>query len=98
MWHKILLVLMLLLVGCSSVGEQFATDGSEFEAPRARTFPEETQLRASHTPDPLAAPTLTNLGLASELSNDVWLNSAEPLRLANLRGKVVLIEMWTAAT
>lgn len=34
--------------------------------------------------------------LAPELSNDVWLNTdGETLRLANLRGKVVLLEMWT---
>ncbi len=33
--------------------------------------------------------------LAPELTNEVWLNTEEPLRLAGLRGKVVLLEMWT---
>ena len=33
-------------------------------------------------------------GAAPELQNKVWLNS-EPLRLAHLRGKVVLLDMWT---
>lgn len=37
---------------------------------------------------------LPSLGLAPELRNDLWLNS-EPLRLADLRGKVVLLDMWT---
>jgi hypothetical protein len=38
---------------------------------------------------------LPDLGEAPELNNEVWLNSPEPLRLADLRGKVVLLEMWT---
>ncbi len=33
-------------------------------------------------------------GEAPELFNEVWLNSA-PLTLADLRGKVVLVEFWT---
>lgn len=33
-------------------------------------------------------------GAAPELRNEQWLNS-EPLRLAGLRGKVVLLDMWT---
>lgn len=37
---------------------------------------------------------LPSLGQAPELRNDVWLNS-EPLRLADLRGQVVLLDMWT---
>ncbi len=31
---------------------------------------------------------------APELHDDVWINS-EPLKLSDLRGKVVLLEMWT---
>ena len=42
-----------------------------------------------------AVAALPDLGVAPELTNDVWLNTTEPLRLADLRGKVVLIEMWT---
>ena len=38
---------------------------------------------------------LPNLGLAPELTNNIWLNVDAPLRLADLRGKVVLVEMWT---
>ena len=38
---------------------------------------------------------LQDLGPAPELENQVWINSDQPLRLADLRGKVVLLEMWT---
>ena len=38
---------------------------------------------------------LPDLGPAPELTNDIWLNVDAPLRLADLRGKVVAIEMWT---
>ena len=38
---------------------------------------------------------LPDLGPAPELENQVWINTDQPLRLADLRGKVVLLEMWT---
>ena len=38
---------------------------------------------------------LPDLGPAPELANSVWLNTDSPLRLADLRGKVVGLEMWT---
>ena len=45
-----------------------------------------------NNPDNLDLP---NLGPAPELENQVWINTDQPLRLADLRGKVVLLEMWT---
>jgi len=41
------------------------------------------------------APHLENLGPAPELSNTTWINIDQPLRLADLRGQVVLVDMWT---
>jgi thiol-disulfide isomerase/thioredoxin len=38
---------------------------------------------------------LPDLGPAPELTNEIWLNVDSPLRLADLRGKVVALEMWT---
>jgi thiol-disulfide isomerase/thioredoxin len=38
---------------------------------------------------------LPDLRSAPELTNETWLNIDAPLRLADLRGKVVLLEMWT---
>jgi thiol-disulfide isomerase/thioredoxin len=38
---------------------------------------------------------LRDLGPAPELNNKVWLNTPAPIHLADLRGKVILLEMWT---
>jgi thiol-disulfide isomerase/thioredoxin len=38
---------------------------------------------------------LPDLGPAPELTNDIWLNVESPLRIADLRGRVVIVEMWT---
>ena len=38
---------------------------------------------------------LGDLGKASELKGDTWLNTDQPLQLKDLRGKVVLLDMWT---
>ena len=35
------------------------------------------------------------LGNAPELENEIWLNTEKSLRLSDLEGRVVLLEMWT---
>jgi thiol-disulfide isomerase/thioredoxin len=40
-------------------------------------------------------PDLPDLGPAPELTNETWLNVESPLRLADLGGKVIRLEMWT---
>lgn len=60
----------------------------------ATTPTPEPETEYTETAPPMTAP-FPNLGPAPELTNDVWLNVDEPLRLADLRGKVVALEMWT---
>src|SRR4030095_14155137 len=43
----------------------------------------------------LKTASLPDLGVAPELMNETWLNVDAPLRIADLRGKVVIVEMWT---
>jgi hypothetical protein len=38
---------------------------------------------------------LDEYGPAPEWQNEIWLNTDAPLRLTELRGQVVLLEMWT---
>ena len=55
-----------------------------------------TPEQESETPKPMpTTASLPDLGPAPELTNEVWLNVDAPLRLADLRGKVVAIDMWT---
>lgn len=37
----------------------------------------------------------SDYGPAPELVGNVWINADAPLRMADLRGKVVLVDMWT---
>ncbi len=55
-------------------------------APAASTMNKPASIPAGFLPD---------LGPAPELTNETWLNVDSPLRLADLRGRVVAIDMWT---
>ena len=103
-WRKlnlvrmILLVVLVFLVGCSPGIEQVPAKpgGSADFDPGSTLSNTPTQASASDlAAESDAPPVLPNHGPAPELSNEVWLNSDHPLRLAELRGKVVLLEMWT---
>jgi thiol-disulfide isomerase/thioredoxin len=50
---------------------------------------------SSAVPGRSASAALPDLGAAPELHNTTWLNAEAPLRLENLRGRVVGLEMWT---
>ena len=59
---------------------------------------------SSSTSTPTITPTATaavkraplqDFGPAPEIDTSVWLNSDQPLRLADLQGQVVLIDFWT---
>jgi hypothetical protein len=78
---KRLLTFALLLLGLSACGTV------------ATPEPESEKSKAMPTTAP--HPDLPDLGPAPELTNEVWLNVDAPLRLADLRGKVVAIDMWT---
>jgi len=62
-----------------------------------------TAMLGSIKPAAPILPTLTgdsradwpDLGAAPELTNEVWLNTDRPLRLADLRGQVIVLDMWT---
>ena len=54
-----------------------------------------TRTEPMNKPSSLTTASLPDLGPAPELTNETWLNDESPLRLADLRGKVVALEMWT---
>lgn len=53
------------------------------------------QSAASSAPAASKRADLKDYGSAPELTNETWLNTDKTLRLADLRGKVVMLEMWT---
>lgn len=74
------LILLSFVVGCQ------AAQPADRDALRVV---EETSMTAAPTVKyPLQ-------GMAPELVGDTWLNAEAPLRLADLQGSVVLLEMWT---
>ncbi len=87
----LIVVTSLLLSACASarVNEPAPTDAS------APTPVEQQSPTVPPTPIEKEFSDLPELGKAPELENQVWLNTDVALRLADLRGQVVLLDMWT---
>ena len=75
-------VLASVLIGCST-------------QPEIPSLQSNVQPKTEETTAMPKIASLPDLGPAPELTNDIWLNVDSPLRLENLRGKVVIIDMWT---
>lgn len=98
MVRMILLVLVVFLIGCSAGVEQLPIElgGTSTFDLESTSINSPTQASGSEAEDEShPSPVLPNHGPAPELTNEVWLNTDHPLRLTDLRGKVVLLEMWT---
>ncbi len=77
-------ILTVLLAGCAALPKDKGLDPVIHPG----------MLDTSQTGEPYHA-NLDEMGTAPELTNEVWLNTETPMRLAGLRGKVVLLDMWT---
>jgi len=102
---RTLLVLLCvgLLAGCSPVR------ANPVDTPRTGSGADQRTATEGQLNEPIPTPErnstevtptafqadLEDYGLAPELTNEVWLNSDQALRLADLRGKVILLDMWT---
>lgn len=75
-------LLTLILVGCSAQQVSSSNESDTMPSTEEST----TMPKVASLPD---------LGPAPELTNDIWLNVPSPLRIAELQGKVVIVEMWT---
>ncbi len=90
-----IMILTIFLAACASAGPLAGPNlESETNAPSGLGEPEIESKAANEALQPLQVD-LDDLGLAPELANETWLNTDQPLRLEDLRGKVVLLEMWT---
>jgi len=89
---RLILVVALMLTACATPARTQLQKGF---SPQQIT----QQTKEKAVEEPIDAkptqPAYPDLGVAPELTNQVWLNTSQPLRLADLRGKVVLIDMWT---
>jgi thiol-disulfide isomerase/thioredoxin len=87
-WTIFYLAFFLFLSGCAAIPQS----GSRQEMP---SKPTASPTASASDPTMPGAQYLSDLGKAPELENTVWINSDHPLRLSELRGKVVLLDMWT---
>jgi thiol-disulfide isomerase/thioredoxin len=80
-----------VLIWCAAFSVAFAASPL---APTTSSIIDEGTTAVAVAP-PVPTIDLPDLGEAPEISHDVWINSDNPLQLADLRGQVVLVDFWT---
>ena len=90
---SVLLIALLFSTGCvvQSTSIPDLAQMSEEEQAELETTAASNGLTVEQA---LTLAKLEDRGPTPELTNDIWFNS-EPLRLADLRGNVVIVEFWT---
>ena len=92
-------LLAILLVGCGLAAGRNGQETTIKNSPRQKDIEKIVEAPANQlstpSPSPVTPADLPDYGPAPELENSVWLNVDHPLRLQDLRGKVVLLDMWT---
>ncbi|MDX1415836.1 MAG: hypothetical protein R3293_16690 [Candidatus Promineifilaceae bacterium] len=99
---------LIILVLISILGTACGIDGEDTSTAATGNTASTTEMAAApanetSTPKPatptavhtLPEPQLPVIGPAPEWQNDTWINTETPLRIADLQGKVVLLEFWT---
>ena len=84
----------LLLAGCAAASPGQAGE-LELSSGTAPEQPAEVKVTPTVPEAPPVMADLEDFGPAPELKNDVFLNIDRPVRLADFRGQVVLLDMWT---
>lgn len=95
-WLATMLLMLLVLPTLAACTIQMPT-ASEMGEEELALVEAEAAAKGLTTEQLLILAQLKDQGPAPELSNDVWLNTEgnSPLRLADLRGNVVIVEFWT---
>ena len=94
MKYWLVLLLAFVLTACAATEPGMKSTSPVPIAPTGPSDPMEQPKPVTLTEKTVSS-AYPDLGSAPELSGEVWLNTAAPLRLADLRGKVVLVDMWT---
>lgn len=83
-------LLTLITAACS-----FNPFNAALPGMRSANSPNTVQIITPQPADEVYVSALPDYGPAPEFANEAWLNVESPLRLSALRGKVVLVDMWT---